>query len=422
MKADIEFFDQTKAACQSKSDEWDVRKEMRSQEVEGIDAALDILTSDENRALFDKSIKPGVANFLQISSSAPASRAYETLKAQVKKSHSVRLAALAVQIRTSKAGHFDKVIKDIDLMLKTLADEGAADLDKKTQCLDEYQDITKTVKDLDWKIKNNVAEIENLEQLIELRTSEKDAANEKIKETNQYIKDITDERKAENEAYIVAKDDDDAAINVLDTAKAAMAKFYKKNGVKMGAIQGAAKGAVLAQDEPVFERSEDDAPDASFSGKGKNKNASKNILSLFSYIIEDLTNELIHEKKTEAQSQADFEKESATAEQLVSDLEEKVVTLEGIIATRVDDKKDENKDMKENNVDRDAELKYQAKITPDCDWIIKAFDGRADARAAEAGGLTTAKEFLAGKTSLIQSEHKFDDSKLSSLGFLGVAH
>jgi len=372
--------------------------------------------------LFDKSIKPGVANFLQISSSAPASRAYETLKAQVKKSHSVRLAALAVQIRTSKAGHFDKVIKDIDLMLKTLADEGAADLDKKTQCLDEYQDITKTVKDLDWKIKNNVAEIENLEQLIELRTSEKDAANEKIKETNQYIKDITDERKAENEAYIVAKDDDDAAINVLDTAKAAMAKFYKKNGVKMGAIQGAAKGAVLAQDEPVFERSEDDAPDASFSGKGKNKNASKNILSLFSYIIEDLTNELIHEKKTEAQSQADFEKESATAEQLVSDLEEKVVTLEGIIATRVDDKKDENKDMKENNVDRDAELKYQAKITPDCDWIIKAFDGRADARAAEAGGLTTAKEFLAGKTSLIQSEHKFDDSKLSSLGFLGVAH
>jgi hypothetical protein len=129
MGADIEFFDQTKEACQSKHEEWTLRAKLRNEELEGIDKALEILTSDEARALFATAIKPGVESFLQIASSpsllqdssrAPAARAYNALRAQVKKSHSVRLAALAVEIRTSKYGHFEGVIKSIDEMLKTL--------------------------------------------------------------------------------------------------------------------------------------------------------------------------------------------------------------------------------------------------------------------------------------------------------------
>merc|ERR1712014_405380 len=96
---------------------------------------------------------------------------------------------LAVRIRTTKFGHFEEVIKAIDEMLKTLQEEGAADLAKKTQCLDEYQKITKTVKDLDWKIKNNKAKIAKLEKLIELRTKELEATKEKIIETKQYMSD-----------------------------------------------------------------------------------------------------------------------------------------------------------------------------------------------------------------------------------------
>merc|ERR1719387_424010 len=52
MKADTEFFDQTKAACESKHEEWTVRDSMRKEELEGITKALEILTSDEARKLF----------------------------------------------------------------------------------------------------------------------------------------------------------------------------------------------------------------------------------------------------------------------------------------------------------------------------------------------------------------------------------
>jgi chromosome segregation ATPase len=139
------------------------------------------------------------------------------------------LAALAVEIRTSKAGHFDKVIESIDKMLKTLQEEGADDLAKKTQCDDEYQEITKTVNKLDWKIKNNKAQIAKLEGLIELRTKEKEETIQKIKETIEYMDEAKKERKAENDAFLQAKKDDETAIGLLEDAKAAFAKFGKEN-------------------------------------------------------------------------------------------------------------------------------------------------------------------------------------------------
>jgi hypothetical protein len=428
MKADMEFFDQTKAACESKHEEWTTRKELRDQELEGISKAIEILSSDDARELFDKSIKPGVETFLQVASTpsllqdstnAPNVRAYNALKDQVKKSHSIRLAALAVRIRTAKYGHFEPVIKAIDEMLQTLKEEGAADLAKKTQCLDEYQEITKTVKDLDWKIKNNKAKIAKLEELIALRTKEKEETIEKIAETKKYIEDITAERKAENEAYLEAKKDDEDAIALLEQAKEALTAYYKKNGIKMGKIQGSVK---LLQEDPEFAISEDQAPDATFSHKGNRKLESKDIVSIMQYIIEDLRDELSNEKEAEAKSQMEFEAELATAEQLVSDLEAKKVTLEEIIAKRETDKKEEHEDMDENNADRTSELDYKAKIKPDCDWILKAFDQRAIARAAEENGLLSAKEYLAGQVTLVEKSDKFDDAKLSSIGFLGIAH
>merc|ERR1719272_2460847 len=84
MEADIEFFGQTKDACLSKHEEWTVRKQMRDDEISGIEKALDILTGDKARELFATAIKPGVETFLQIASDdsngAPATRAYNALK------------------------------------------------------------------------------------------------------------------------------------------------------------------------------------------------------------------------------------------------------------------------------------------------------------------------------------------------------
>merc|ERR1719223_1793673 len=58
LKADIKFFDATKDACTTKASDWTTRKGLRSEELQGITAALDLLTSDSARELFAKAIKP----------------------------------------------------------------------------------------------------------------------------------------------------------------------------------------------------------------------------------------------------------------------------------------------------------------------------------------------------------------------------
>jgi len=418
--ADIEFFEETKKACESKFDEWELRKKMRGEEIDGMEQAIEILSSDETRALFDKAIQPGVGflqinsspSLLQSSSGTAAVGAYNILRTQAKKLQSVRLAALAVQIRTARIGEFDKVDQAIDKMLVKLEKEGNSDLEKKEQCKTEYQSISKTVNDLDWDIENNEAKIAKFDKLIELRTGEKTATALKIKETAKYIEDITAQRKEDHELWEQTTKNDEAAVVELKRAKNVFEKFYNKN----------VKGAVFSQ-EPDFRRSDDDAPDATLSDKGNNKGKTKGISALFKYILEDLADELSNGAKAETEAQSEFEEEAAIANKLLKDMKEKETNLKAIIGKRLGQKKEQNVDLKSNNGDREEELSYKTKITPDCDFILQAFDQRAEARAAEVEGLTSAKQLLAGKTALLQeSTTKFDNSKSHGTGFLGISH
>ena len=129
---------------------------------------------------------------------------------------------------------------------------------------------------------------------------------------------------------------------------------------------------------------------------------SKGAVSLMTMIIQDLEDEIVNDGKAEAKSQADYEASRDTAQKLKESLEDKKVNLENIIANKGESKTDEKKDLADNEGQRDDELKYKSKIKPDCDWILKNFDGRTAARAAEMDGLTSAKEFLAGKASLLK--------------------
>jgi len=328
---------------------------------------------------------------------------------------------LAVSVRTAKAGHFDAVMKAIDDMVTTLNEEGEADRAKKNQCNDEYQKIAQTLGDLDWKIKNNEATIDKKEKLIELRTQEKQETIDQINDTMDYQRKITDTRKEEHDAFKQAKSDDQAAIELLNMAKDALTAFYDKNA-KLGKIQGN-----LLQADPAFAVSEDQAPEAEFSGKGNRKGMSKGIVSMMDMIIQDLEDEVSNGGKNEAKSQASYEGEMNTSDELLKNLHATESNLVDIIAKRGEEKTEENLDMGANTKDRNAEQDYKDKITPDCDWIKKNFTPRSEARAAEMNGLVSAKEFLAGKSSLLQlkveapvNAHEVSDDKLAGIRFLGV--
>merc|ERR1719261_199828 len=138
MKEDTKFFDETKAACKTKADEWAERTRLRTQELAGINKALEVLTSDEAREMFGKAIKPGMESFLQTDQesehSSPRVKAFKALKKAAGKVHSLRLASLAASVRTASAGNFGVIIDEVEKMIQVLKDEETTDIDQRDWC------------------------------------------------------------------------------------------------------------------------------------------------------------------------------------------------------------------------------------------------------------------------------------------------
>ena len=127
LKTDEDFFETARDSCKAKSDEWDERSRLRTEQLDGIEKALKILTSDEARKTFQAATETraqdtfgtegsremdatettkmsvGDVLFLQTddSSQMPRERAYRALKKIIGHSKNLRLARLAVAVRSA---------------------------------------------------------------------------------------------------------------------------------------------------------------------------------------------------------------------------------------------------------------------------------------------------------------------------------
>ena len=135
LAADETFFAETKAACQSKATQWAERTRLRTEELQGMRKAIDILTSQSAQKTFVNA----TTTLLQVSSVGAHHRGQEArtnaisrLQSIVQKYHSLRLAKVAVTLQTG--GHFDKVIVAIDQMMGVLRKEEQDDIAHRDRC------------------------------------------------------------------------------------------------------------------------------------------------------------------------------------------------------------------------------------------------------------------------------------------------
>merc|ERR1719352_2005324 len=109
------FFEETKSACKAKADDWAERSRLRTEELAGINKAIEILTSDEAQATFGRATSMLLQSSQTQKAGSPAkAKAYQALKTVAKKHHSLRMAAMAAMVQTATEGHFDVVIGSVD--------------------------------------------------------------------------------------------------------------------------------------------------------------------------------------------------------------------------------------------------------------------------------------------------------------------
>merc|ERR1740121_1515807 len=210
------------------------------------------------------------------------------------------------------------------------------------------------------------------------------------------MSDMTTQRKVENAAFLEGKHDDEDSIHLLQSATEVFFKYYAENNITLGPIQAGIKDLALAQQGPEFEISQWQAPEANFKDMGHHTNEAKDIVSILSYITEDLYDEIKVAQQEEEAAQLRYEAAIKAALQVRADLVEHKLVLEAAIASDTDLKAKENRKKDHNEAELKDDVAYRKSITPDCDWIIGAFEERARKRVAELSGLRGAKDFLAG--------------------------
>merc|ERR1719213_1571186 len=148
-------------------------------------------------------------------------------------------------------------------MIKLLADEEQEDIEQRDWCIAEQNNQTNHKENLEYEITQLQAKIT--------------AAEKKKADLEEAMDEALADRTAENEAFTGAKQDDLNAIDLLGQAIEALSAYGTNN-------------ALLQQ--PEFAVSEDQAPDASFSGKDNYKNAQGGIIQLLTQIKENLEIEI----------------------------------------------------------------------------------------------------------------------------------
>lgn len=410
MDDDKVFFNETRDECEDEADEYNERLRRRSEENEGISQALELLSSDANRATFEKAF-----SLLQLSS-VLSSVSARTAKAG-------RLAILQPQWsadsdRFAAAHDFDAgdyaaqkyrpVLRAIKQMKRTIDEEEAEDIAQRDWCRNETHNNTLR-KDLllrDINVLNN--KVEKLE-------AENTDINAQVLKTENLMAELAaelaqeDQLRAEaNAAYLEAKAQDEAAISVLNQTIYTLEAFFRNNSAD-GQLTQAQPSLVQVRRQPEFAISEDQAPDkvsagGQYQGAGKQTDV---ILGLLNVIMEDLQTQVSKANATETQSAADHQAYQDTANE----------TNTSLAATRTSLLQDEAENLgfiqghTAINTSKTAEVTatstYLTSIFPNCNWIEGSYDLRHNRRAAERVGLTDAESLLAGgKATGLAATHK----------------
>jgi len=394
LKADEKFFDETKVSCSEKAKQWSGRSQSRTEELYAIDEAVGILTSPEAKATFENSS----TTFLQLSEATEPAKertaAYDILKKAAVKAHSLRLATMATTVSTT--GHFDMVIRDIDVMVENLRAEEKADIEHRDWCESER-------KSAEFKNENLQYDQEQLTNKIERAETQKGELEAEVTKTDEeknntlaLMEEAKTSRIAENKQFMQALKDDADAVKLIAQAIATLSRVYGKS--------------LLLQAAP------EDSPPETFSGDyGGRKSEGGGILAILSMIKEDIEKEMKVASEEEAEALRAYEKLRSESQATVNALDQKIVSLGQDIANKMKVMADLGAVKENKAASETATSDYLADLGPNCDWVDQHFESRMTKRKAEIEGLQKAKSVLAGADVSLVTSKKHVDAELKDL-------
>jgi len=402
---DKKFLAELETGCATKEGEWAEVCKTRQEELVALAETIKILNDDDALELFKKTL-PSAASFLQVTESAQSLRKRalsalrEAVNSRVQLGAQPQLDLIALAL-SGKSQGFEKVIGMIDEMVANLKKEQAADEAKKEYCDKEFDTSEDEKKELELKVSDSATAIEELEGSIATLTEEIAALEAGIKALDKAVTEATEIRKEENADYKELKQSDTAAKEILAMAKNRLNKFYNPKLYKPPPVE-----------EPTFVQITSHAtsgvapppPPETFGPYTKKTEESTGVIAMIDLLVKDLDKELQEAAVMEEDAQKEYEEmmaESATKRaddsKAMSDKTALKASEEEALMKEEETKASTEKELMET-------LEYIHALHGECDWLLKYYDARAEARAGEIDALGKAKAVLSGADySLLQT-------------------
>merc|ERR550537_1702679 len=439
------------AQCATKKKEYAEICKMRSDELAGISEAIGILTDDDALDVFKKSLPAaalvqssdapvgfrrhknmftGEMSFLQ-ARKAPAARIHKAKAIISQAFNSNKDAGMGLMFFTLRskmklaqssqgAVDFSAILKMIDEMIAILTKDNKDDAAQKDFCIAE---LTKTETEKA-ATDDKLASLEStLSELADTSAEVADkiaALTAGIASLDKDVAEATEMRKKEHNEYSANVSANEVALALIGKAKNRLQKFYNptlykappKKEMTMEEKIIASGSSALMQQEAAF-----DSPEASFvqirslrrsqakvappeapAGPAPFKKSEKSagVLGLMDMIIGEVKTELQTMKMDEKYAQKEYvelmaDSQESRAQDLKS-LTEATGSKADLEGSLTEAKENQMLTLEQSqNV-----IATLAKLHGSCDFIIKNFELRLNARTAEIEGLKTAKAVLAG--------------------------
>lgn len=365
------------------------RTEQRRKELLALQDAINLLDSDKSLELF-RGRASSTSSLLQTSKD----RTDEVKKLLSKVStSSPELNFLALAL-SGKQVDFTKIVEKIDGMIALLKTEQKDDEGKKAYCQKQFHATEMKSHSQQQDLASLAASISQKAEATKQLASEVKQLQDGIAAMDQSIATAGETRKAEHQEFQELMTSDTSAVQLLEMAKARLAKVYHPGAA---ALLSTSTNASVASVHLNAQLSKHGfvAPPATVEGEYQTQQ-SYGVLSMMDSLKSDIEQEIALAKMDEGSAQKKYEETLADA----AKKREADLTL---FAEKSKNKADLEMDLDEDKAasrgkktEAAATADFVKNLHTECDSLLQNFDLRAEARSDEKENLVRAKTVLSG--------------------------
>jgi len=376
------FLASLKKTCATADADFAARSKARADEIKAVSETIAILMEDEARNTFNRTY-----SLIQVSSGVSRrgresrQKAAAALRQSAVRAHDPRLSMLATAVELDSFARVKKAIDDMIAMLKV---QQADEVKKNDFCKAELHETEMTTAKTD----DRKAELEATEASL---VSDIKALEEKLAEAGAEISSLhvnlqraSEDRQAENIDFQKTVADQTMVLGVLKKALKRLQEYYDAESLLQ---DGDTRAHARVDEKP--------APPMAQKEYRPSKGA-LGVMQMMEKLMQEAKAMIAESKQTEVDAQVAYE-------QTVADTTSSVAALQKEIATKTKAKARATKERLQTGADiadtvRELEglAKYNSELHAECDYLMKNFALRQDARAQEVVALQQAAQILSG--------------------------